>query len=142
MSKHIAMDELSATIQKYLYEYHEDITEETRAVASDIAREALAEIRKISPVSENDVYLRNFGGNSDIHKKGSYASGWTISSQNSGNKAVKKLWNKTDYRLTHLLEFGHATRNGGRAKAIPHIRDTEKTYLKKFEQKLEKEISK
>ena len=50
------------------------------------------------------------------------------------------VWNKTNYQLTHLLEFGHVTRNGGRTRALPHIRPIEEKYNVKFVDKLEKRI--
>lgn len=53
---------------------------------------------------------------------------------------IIKIHNKTDYQLTHLLEFGHATRNGGRTKPEPHIRPIEEKYSKEFENELKKKI--
>lgn len=137
MSK-VSADQFEKAIEKYLNEYHEDINDEVRETATSIAKEVKTELQRISPKSEHDVILK--GG--EVHTAGSYAKGWTISTQTSKNVHSKKIWNKTDYRLTHLLEFGHTTRNGGHAKAIPHIRPTEKTYLEKFVKELEKEIKK
>lgn len=52
----------------------------------------------------------------------------------------KVAYNKAHYRLTHLLEFGHANRDGSRTKPIPHIRSTENKYKEKFVKELEEKI--
>lgn len=138
MSKTVSAEQFAKKITEYLNEYHEDINEEVKSTAKTIANEVKAELQRISPVSNEDVILK--GGT--VHPRGQYAKGWAISSQTAKNVHSRKVWNKTDYQLTHLLEFGHATRNGGKTKAIPHVRPTEKKYLEKFEKELEKEIKK
>ena len=70
-----------------------------------------------------------------------YCKGWRLKKDKAGkNRYIVKVWNKTDYQLTHLLEFGHATRNGGRTKPQPHIRPTEEKYKKEFEKELKGRI--
>lgn len=125
MSKTIEASLVDKEIMKYLQNYKEDVSEVVEQVANKVGKEATDELKQTSPIG---------------HRK-SYAKGWRLKKDKVGkNKYIVKIHNKTDYQLTHLLEFGHATRNGGRTKAIPHIRPTEEKYKKIFEQELKKEI--
>ena len=49
------------------------------------------------------------------------------------------MYNKEYPSLTHLLEFGHATKNGGYVNPQPHIRETEDKYREKFVEEFERE---
>ena len=124
MSKSIEINLLSKEVMKYLTEYKEDISEAVEEVANEVGKEAISELKQNSP-----------------KKTGSYAKGWRLKKDKLGkNRYIVKIHNKTDYQLTHLLEFKHATRNGGTTKAIPHIRPVEEKYKKKFEKKLKQKI--
>ena len=124
MSKKIKADSLSNEILKALEYYSDDISESVEEVSNEIGKEAVEELKSNSP-----------------KRKGEYAKGWTIKKQKSNKRKYSvKLYNRTDYQLTHLLEFGHATRNGGRTKAIPHIKPVEEKYTEKYEQQLKERI--
>lgn len=56
-----------------------------------------------------------------------YRRGWKKFIQQKMSGTIEaKVWNKNHYRLTHLLEFGHQLRLGGRhvgdVKAFEHIK--------------------
>lgn len=85
-----------------------------------MAKEAQAELTRISPVSDTDVILR--GG--EVHHAGDYAKGWAISTQTAGNTYSKKVWNKTNYQLTHLLEFRTHIKKRITSKTITNTEDT------------------
>lgn len=124
MSKAIEVDALTKEIAKALEDYEDDISEVVEEVSNKIGKEAVEEVKQKSP-----------------KKRGSYAKGWTLKKDKQGKgKYSVKIHNKTDYQLTHLLEFGHATRNGGRTKAIPHIRPVEQKYVKEYEQELKRKL--
>lgn len=50
-----------------------------------------------------------------------YSKGWTKKVMRHRLYSEATVYNRTHGQLTHLLEFGHALRNGGRARAFPHI---------------------
>lgn len=124
----IKPSQLATELEKYLSQYKEDITEDVKRNSDKISKEAQAELKRISPI---DKY-----GDRGRH----YADGWRISSSTTQDYISKKVYNATDYQLTHLLEFGHTTRNGGHVNAQPHIRPTEDKYRNKFIKNLEKDI--
>lgn len=128
MSKKVEINLLSKEISKYLNEYVEDIDEIVQESANKIAKEATKETKEKSPVRK--------GKNG-----GSYAQGWRVKKDKiEKSRYIVKIHNKTDYQLTHLLEFGHANRDGSRTKAIPHIRPVEEKFKNLFERELESKI--
>ena len=59
-------------------------------------------------------------------KTGRYASSWTATkTKESSSGLTMTVHSPSRYMLAHLLEFGHALRNGGRARAFPHIAPAE-----------------
>lgn len=130
MSNTIKPEELEKALTEYLEDYVEDIEEDVEDTVNTVAKEAKQELVQTSPKSE-------------MVRKTKYYKGWTVK---NGGRTRKKhyyekvVWNKTNYQLTHLLEFGHATRNGSRTTPQPHIRPVEEKYGTKFADLLEKKI--
>ncbi len=125
MSKSISGEMLSKEIMKALEGYVDDISDIVEKDANEVAKEALAAIKQESPKGST----------------GEYSKGWKIKKiKKVKNMYSVKLYNKDHYQLTHILEFGHTTADGGHTEAQPHIRKVEEEYSKKFEDKLRKDI--
>lgn len=106
---------------------------ETRA-----AREAIDETSK-KVATETAQKLKT----SSPQKSGKYARAWRTRKTvtDAGNNAWV-VYNPTRPGLTHLLERGHALRQGGRTRAFPHIKPAEEEAIAKFEEELVKRIEK
>lgn len=125
MSKTIDVNLLSKEIEKALENYKDDISAEVEEVANKVGKEAVNELKQTSPRGARKEYCK----------------GWKLKKDKRGkNLYTIKIHNKTDYQLTHLLEFEHATKNGKRTKAQPHIRPVEKKYSEEFEKELKQKI--
>lgn len=113
-------------VSKMLNEYANDIQEGIERVANDVSKEVRDE-------------LRNTKGTYQV-RTGRYNKGWTINTKKGRGYVNHIVWNKTDYQLTHLLEYGHLTRSGSKTRAFPHIAPVEERYVKKYEQDVERVI--
>lgn len=116
-----------------LKEYGDRVIDIAITAADDTAKDARSMLR-----SNNAGAFKN--------RKGSYRRGWraTLIKKNLG--VVAKVYNATDYQLTHLLEYGHdVKRNGvtiGHAQEYPHIKDVNDWAIKAFEDALTEGIVK
>lgn len=132
MSKSIKPENLQKALQDYLENYVEDIQDDVEETTDSITKEAKQELIKESP-------------RSGIARNTKYYKGWTIKigsrTRRGDFRYTKIIWNKTNYQLTHLLEFGHHKRDGtGWVDAQPHIQKVEEKYGAKFADLLGKKI--
>lgn len=103
-------------INKLLEEYTDEINQAIKEAAIQLGDDAVNELKNKSPK----------------RPKANYAKSWRTKVEQGRNFINVKIHNSKHYRLTHLLEYGHATRNGGRTKAIPHIKPVEEQVNEKF----------
>ena len=115
----IRVDELANEIVKAVKEYATEVEEKTQQASDYVTKEGVKLLKQKSPKLTGD-----------------YSKGWTRKKQ--GNSYI--IHNKTDYQLTHLLEYGHAKRGGGRVQPRVHIRPVEEQIINEFENMVKKAI--
>ena len=108
--------EIAYELESFSDEVDEIVSEEIETVGKEIANE----LKEVSP-----------------KRTGDYAKGWRIKRESKHKIIVQN--SKKPY-LTHLLEHGHAKRNGGRVRAIPHIKPTEVKYQEKLAENIKRRI--
>jgi len=113
------MDDISKEIANALAEYTDEVTEGIEEAKKDVSKTTVKKLKVKSPELTGD-----------------YAKGWRA--KKVGSNYV--VYNKTDYQLTHLLEYGHALREGGRVRAIPHIRPAEEEAIEEYVERVERVI--
>lgn len=118
------INDFAKEINKQLALYSNFVEEEIDAVAKEVADKAVTKLKQTSPVGDYT------GG-------GQYASGWRVKKV----RGAYVVHNAEKPQLTHLLEKGHATINGGRTRTIPHIKKVEDESNKDFEKELIRRIS-
>ncbi len=120
----INVDNLAAELAAGLTEYSDEITETIKNAVEEVSKSAVEELKKTSPT-----------------RTGAYAKDWAAKKAYEDTRSKRKtVYNKKHYQLTHLLEFGHAKRNGGRVAAVPHIKAVEEKVAQEFEEAIKRGI--
>ena len=121
--------DIAQEIVNALKEYSNEITAAVNVSAESCAKTLQKQLKKTSPKNT-----------------GTYAQNWKIKKADYSKYRLGKfvVFNADPtYRLTHLLEYGHALKGGTvRVKAIPHIAPAEEAAVKEFAAMVEKDIQK
>ena len=108
MSKVIEIDALASEIQGVLDNYNSQIIKGVKKETKRAMKDLVTNTKADAPV-----------GKRKQHYKDSITSKKVI--ENNDGLIMRWYVKGSDYRLTHLLENGHATRNGGRTKAFKFV---------------------
>ena len=73
--------------------------------------------------------------------EGEYNKGWTSKKSFTDNVYTRTIYGKAPtYRLAHLLEHGHVTRNGKRVDGFAHIVPIEDWAIERIVQRMKEEL--
>ena len=120
-----SIDDMAEEIMKGLTEYAELADSAMKKAVRKTAKTVKEEISANAP-----------------KRTGRYAKSWvTKKTKENSHTLEMTVHSKDRYQIAHLLEHGHAKRNGGRVAAHPHIAPAEQHGEELLESLIKKEIS-
>lgn len=124
MSNRVKINSLAAAIMDGLNEYASLATDDIKQAVKDAGKTVLSEIKDNAPKDT-----------------GWYAKSWTVKTTRETDHSFElTVHSRTKYQLAHLLEFGHAKRNGGRVAGQAHIAPAEEIGAKKLEDDIKRRL--
>lgn len=124
MSKKISADDLTGEVTKIYKTYSDEVKKKVDSAIVDTAKKTQAQIP-------------SYGDFKD--QTGRYRKGWQVTIEKTPFGQTAIIHNSV-YQLTHLLEYGHADRGGGRVRAYPHIDQAEDYAVELLEDEIVKAI--
>ena len=119
MAKKTPLDKLQANINKILADYQNQVVKDVDKLTKDMGKKGAAAVRQ-------EAKAHGWGDSTD------YDKGWTATFEKGRFSSKVSIHNKNAPGLPHLLENGHALRNGGRSRAFPHIAPVEEKISEEF----------
>ncbi|MBE7727952.1 MAG: HK97 gp10 family phage protein [Enterocloster citroniae] len=124
MSDRVRIDQLAAAVMEGLTEYAD--------LAADELKKA---VRKAGDSVKKDIQANA------PKDTGAYAKSWAVKNvKETSNSIEVVVHSRNRYQLSHLLEFGHAKRGGGRVPGKAHIAPAEERAGRTLEQEIEKAL--
>lgn len=122
MGSKVSIGNFSSEIMRQLEEYKDLTTDGVKAAVKKAGTTVRKQIKATAPSNT-----------------GAYAKSWSVKTTRETSNALEvTVHSRNRYQLAHLLEFGHATRNGGRVPAQPHIAAAEEMGIKELETEIKR----
>lgn len=127
MGKSIKPADLGAAISQELTLYGREVTERVNTCGKDAIKKLVKLTKAKAPVGDRGSFKKNIASK-EI---------------DAGHGMKKFVWHvkAPDYRLTHLLVRGHATKDGGRTKPDPFLADALDQVLPEYEKSIEEAVA-
>ncbi len=126
MGQTIRIDELADAVMNGLKEYAQLAAEDLKEDVKKAGKTVKQQIESTAP-----------------KKTGKYAKSWTVKKTRETSDSIQiVVHSKNRYQLAHLLEHGHAKRNGGRTRAFPHIAPAEQAGTEQLLKDIERDLKK
>lgn len=125
----VDISNMASIISGYLDEYGLQVKDTLQEASKKTGQQVAKELRK--------------GGGYNTHQTGEkFNKGWKATEEKSRLGISTVVHNTTVPGLAHLLEFGHAKRNGGRTRAFNFIAPVSDKVENLFTEAFEKEMNK
>lgn len=116
--KKVKPEDLTKAIMEELEDYKKTTTEMVKKSVVTVSDMVKDDIRTRAP-----------------KRTGKYSRSWKVKEDKQTRDSLSMIvYTPSGYRISHLLEYGHANRYGGRTKAMPHIKPSEENGIKKLEE--------
>ena len=120
MGRTVRIDDLANVVMEGLQEYADLATDSMKAAVKKAGNTVKTDITANAP-----------------ERTGRYAKSWRAKTTKESATALEvTVYSPTRYMLAHLLEHGHAMRNGGRVAAKVHIAPAEQDGIEELEEEI------
>lgn len=127
MNKAISVEQINEAIGDLLRSYNREISEAIKVEAKNAMAQLVSDTKATAPVGKRKKHYRD----SIKSKKVS-----------ESNDFIRYVWYVagSDYRLSHLLENGHALRDGGRVEGTHFIQNASEPIIESYIKAIEEAI--
>lgn len=131
--------EVSAALEAQLSRYNEELNDKLTIVVEESINDLVKRTKATAPRGRrNGQYRKNIAADKrDLKKAKRGANGGFHGRVTTATWYVKA----PDYRLTHLIVHGHATRNGGRTTPNPFLQNAIDQVTPEYERKVKEIIT-
>lgn len=125
MSDRVSMDRVQEALFRQLSQYDTLCVNAVQECVKQVAKETVKELKATSP-----------------KRSGGYAASWTSGEKKKTQHAYERTVYAAapHYSVAHLLEKGHASRNGGRVSPQVHIQPAEQKAIESLQKKIKEKI--
>lgn len=124
MARNVKIEEMASAIMESMEEYADLATEDLKKAVKSAGEAVRDEIREKAP-----------------KRTGAYRKSWAVkNTKETANALEVTVYSRNKYQLAHLLEHGHAKRNGGRVVGKSHIAPAEETGIRQLEAEIERSL--